>query len=292
MREFRGRVAVITGAASGIGRAMAERFAREGMKLVLADVEDPALAKAVGEMRAAGHDVTGIRTDVSKAEAVENLARKTLEAYGKIHLLCSNAGVNAIGGSPWTPIWRASLTDWQWLTAVNYWGLAHAIRVFVPIMLDQDEEGHIVVTASNSGLMPGNGVYGATKHAAVSMCESLYNDLLLAKSKLGVTCLCPGAVNTEISTASRNRPVEMTDGTELKLSDEAQALRRQQAAQAMSASEVAEMVFQAVRDNQFYLLTGTSFDSIIRARMEAILERRNPCESAHMPAWMQEIPRR
>ncbi|MDE3077233.1 MAG: SDR family NAD(P)-dependent oxidoreductase [Chloroflexota bacterium] len=292
MLEFRGKVAVITGAASGMGRAFADRFAREGMKIVLADVEEGALAKAVSELKAQGHDATGIRTDVSNPDSVQRLADEALAAYGKVHLLCANAGVSAIGGSPWTPLWRATLKDWQWVTGVNYWGVAHSIRVIVPLMLAHEEEGHVVITSSNAGLMPGNGVYGATKHAAVSMAESLYTDLHMAEAKIGVTCLCPLAVSTRLNTSDRNRPSELIDGTELKLSDEMQALRQASSGRATPAAEVAEMVYQAVRDNQFYLLTGTGTDGIIRERMENILNRRNPSGAMRIPAWMQEVPRR
>jgi NAD(P)-dependent dehydrogenase (short-subunit alcohol dehydrogenase family) len=178
IQEFRGKVAVITGAASGMGRAFAWRLAHEGMKVVLADI-DSALERTTAELRAAEHEVMSVRTDVSDPAAVEHLAERALEAYGKVHLLSNNAGVSALNGGPWMPIWRASLKDWQWITNVNYWGVAHGIRVLVPIMLAQDEEGHIVNTASIAGLMPASGVYGATKHAVVSMSESLFRDTFL-----------------------------------------------------------------------------------------------------------------
>ncbi len=169
MQDLTGKVAVITGAASGIGYAMAERFARDGMRVVLADVEQPALDTAVAGLRSAGHEVMGVVTDVSSAEAVEQLAQRTLDAYGKVHVLCNNAGVSGGKGSYRAIIWEASLKDWQWITGVNYWGVVHGIRIFVPLMLQHGEEGHVVNTSSQAGLAPGMGVYGATKHAVVSM---------------------------------------------------------------------------------------------------------------------------
>src|SRR5438270_1170904 len=148
MQDFRGKVAVITGAASGIGYAMAERFSEEGMKVVLADVEPGALDRAVASLRERGHDVLGVQTDVSSAEAVENLARKAHEQYGKVHVLCNNAGVSGGKGGHRAILWEASLNDWQWITGVNYWGVAHGIRTFVPRMLEHGEEGHVVNTSS------------------------------------------------------------------------------------------------------------------------------------------------
>lgn len=286
--DLRGKVAVVTGAASGMGRAFAERFAREGMKLVLADV-DPSLEDTASHVRSFDGDVIAMRTDVSKAEDVERLAQGALEAFGKVHLLCNNAGVSALSGGPWTPIWRATLNDWQWITGVNYWGVAHGIRVFVPIMLAQNEEGHVVNTASIAGLMPGSGVYGATKHAVVSMSESLYRDFELAGAKLGVTCLCPSGVNTNIVTAVRNRPSALRDPDELQWPQEALAQRRQRDAQGTQPEDVAELVLQAVRENRFYVLTSHGSDEIIRDKMEAILERRNPRAYVRIPDMLQSV---
>lgn len=287
IREFQGKVAVVTGAASGMGRAFAQKFAEEGMKVVLADV-DKALEQTTQEMRAAGHDVTAVHTDVSDPAAVERLAQRALDAYGKIHLLCNNAGVSALNGGPWMPIWRASFKDWQWITGVNYWGVANGIRVFVPIMLDQDEEGHVVNTASIAGLMPGSGVYGATKHAVVSMSESLYRDFQVTNAKLGVTCLCPSGVNTNIVLAVRNRPADLTDGDELSWPEDALTARRERDAQGTQPEDVAEMVLQAVRENQFYLLTSHGSDPIIRDKMEAILDRRNPRQHVPIPPLLRD----
>jgi NAD(P)-dependent dehydrogenase (short-subunit alcohol dehydrogenase family) len=276
MQEFAGKVAVVTGAASGIGYAMAERFAQEGMKVVLADVEECALDTAVRRLREQQHDVLGVATDVSSAESVEELARRTLDAYGKVHVLCNNAGVSGGKGGHRAIIWEASLKDWQWITGVNYFGVAHGIRVFVPIMLRQDEEGHVVNTASQAGLAPAMGVYGATKHAVVSMSESLYRDFRRCNARLGVTCLCPTVVATNLPFASRNRPPEMRNENEQDMSPEERERVRAFLATALQPSVVADMVIQAIKVNQLYLITGeTSYENMIRDRMEAILNRRN-----------------
>jgi len=275
MQDFEGKVAVVTGAASGIGRAMVERFAQEGMKVVLADVEQGPLQAAVTQLRQAEHDVIGVVTDVSKSESVENLAQKALEAYGKVHVVCNNAGVSGGNASPGAVIWEASLNDWTWVTNVNYWGVAHGIRVLVPIMLAQDEEGHVVNTSSMSGVTPGNGVYGATKHAVVSISESLYRDFKRRKTKLGVTCLIPDVTNTGIINATRNRPPELANPDETQRTPQEQARIAAWASAGKQPAEVADMVLQAIRDGQLYLLTHDAQDDRIRDRMEAILERRN-----------------
>src|SRR5262245_34708822 len=174
MKEFTGKVAVVTGAASGIGRALAERFARAGMKVVLADVETGALEEAAREIRATGAPTLAVRTDVSKAADVEGLARATLDAFGAVHILCNNAGV-ALGG----PCWMHTVADWEWVLGVNLWGVIHGVRVFTPIMLSQGGEGHIVNTASLAGLFsgPGSAIYNVTKHGVVTLSETLSQEL-------------------------------------------------------------------------------------------------------------------
>ncbi|MDE3074203.1 MAG: SDR family NAD(P)-dependent oxidoreductase [Chloroflexota bacterium] len=275
MRELRGKVAVITGGASGIGRAIAERFAREGMKMVLADVEAPVLEKTVAEMSAAGHEVIGVLTDVSKAESVEQLAKRTIDAYGKVHLLCNNAGVSGGRGSSWGTIWEATRHDWEWIAGVNFFGVANGIRVFVPIMLAQNEEGHVVNTASVAGLMPGNNVYGATKAAVVSMSESLYKDFRRHNTKLNVTCLCPTVVDSGFRIGDRNRPPEFQDADNPLATEEAREAYRAFAAKGLKPAEVAEMVYNAVKENQLYLITAETISEPIRDRLDAILNRRN-----------------
>jgi NAD(P)-dependent dehydrogenase (short-subunit alcohol dehydrogenase family) len=200
-----------------------------------------------------------------------------------VHLVCNNAGVSGGKGhhrwhaySDPPAIWEASLNDWEWITGVNYWGVAHGIRVFVPIMLGQDEEGHLVNTASVAGLQPGGNVYGATKHAVVSMSESLRDDLERrgAGAKMGVTCLCPTLINTAIYNAFRNRPPELLDPDALPSGEELERLRTS-TERGIPPEEVAELVLRAVQDSEFYVLTNRSIDDRIRLRMEAILKRRD-----------------
>jgi NAD(P)-dependent dehydrogenase (short-subunit alcohol dehydrogenase family) len=278
MKEFRGKVAVVTGAASGIGRGMAERFAAEGMHVVLADVEEGALAQAAREMAAAGAKVLAFRTDVSKAEDVQALAKKAVDAFGEVHVLCNNAGV-ATGGFSW----EVSLAEWQWVLGVNLWGVIHGVHAFVPIMLAQGNEGHIVNTASVAGLTSGPMMapYSVSKHGVVTLSEALYHELAMAGGKIKVSVLCPGAVNTRIADAGRNRPAEVAAGEPAAPPDAAIAAQvdsriRQMLAAGMDPAEVGRKVFEAVRDERFYILTHPEYTDAVRTRMEDIIEGRAP----------------
>ena len=274
MKDFQDKVAVVTGAASGIGRALATRFAREGMYVVLADVEEDALDATVQALKDEEHNVIGVLTDVSKAESVNNLAKRTLDAYGGAHILCNNAGVN--GGAD---IVRATDHDWDWVLGVNFWGVVYGIRTFLPIMIEQGEEAHIVNTASVAGLLPSAGLYGISKHAVVGTSESLYFQLKHDDSKVGVSVLCPSFVNTSILDASRNRPEELRNEVEPKLTEpqrERRDMMRRGIQGGAPPSEVADIVLQGILEERFYLLTDSMFDDRIRVRMESILERRNP----------------
>ena len=276
MKDFQGKVAVITGGASGLGRAMAERFAREGMSIVLADVEPSALARAEAEMKAAGAKVIGVRTDVSKAADVEALAQKTLAAFGAVHLVANNAGVAPLGNA-----WENSVADWEWTLGVNLWGVIHGVRVFTPIMLAQGGEAHIVNTASVSGLIspPGSAMYNVTKHAVVTLTETLYHDLALKQASIGCSVLCPAYVPTGIVDSERNRPAPLQNPTQEKTAEQQARealLRKAVTSGKLSADDLAQKVFEAVRDRRFYILTHPRIKPSIQWRMEDILQERNP----------------
>lgn len=277
MKEFKGKVAVITGAATGIGRAIAENSAREGMKVVLSDIEEEALTKTGEEMKAAGATVLAVVTDVSKASDVEVLAQKTLQAFGAVHLLCNNAGVNA-----GTSIWESTIADWKWVIDVNLWGVIHGVRTFVPIMLRQDIECYIVNTASIAGLVSGPnwGIYKVTKHGVVALSETLYCELMERNANIKVSVLCPGFVNTRILDSERNRPPELkNDPAEGKMSPKDEALDKKIHKifrTAMPTDQIADCVFSAIREEKLYILTHPVSKEMIRSRMANILQERNP----------------
>jgi len=277
MKEFKNKVAVITGAASGIGRAIADRCAREGMKVVLADVEEPALISAATEMKAAGAAVLSVVTDVSKAGEVEALARKTLDEFGAVHLLCNNAGVGA-----GTTVWQSTLRDWEWVLGANLWGVIHGVRFFVPIMLEQDTDGHVVNTASIAGLISGSalGIYKVTKHGVVSLSETLSCELAELGAKVKVSVLCPGFVKTRIMDSARNRPAELQNPPEQEvwtpeMEARAEAMR-QAVLRGIPATQVADAVFDAIREERFYIHTHPELKAWVQMRMDAILQERNP----------------
>jgi len=277
MFEFNGRVAVITGAASGFGRAFADKGAALGMKLVLADVDAHALEQTVSALRAAGADAIGVPTDVSDPAQVEALALAALDAFGKVHLLFNNAGVGA-GGF----IWESSANDWAWVFNVNVMGVAHGVRVFTPIMLRQDEPAHIVNTASVAGLLspPSMGVYNASKHAVVSLTETLYHDLRNVGGQVGCSLLCPAFVPTGIADAERVRPDSLrNDGapTRSQLIADKQ-LHRAVRSGKLGAAEVAEITFEAVRAGRFYIITHPAILETVRLRHEDIEQQRPPTD--------------
>jgi NAD(P)-dependent dehydrogenase (short-subunit alcohol dehydrogenase family) len=280
MKDFKGKVAVITGAASGIGYGLAEHAAQEGMKVVLADVEEAALTKAEKNIRALGANTLAVKTDVSKADDVKALAEKTLDAFGAVHLLCNNAGV--YGG---TTIWGSTLADWQWVLGVNLWGVIHGVHYFVPIMLKQDTECHVVNTASVNGLFTvnANGTYAVSKHGVVALSETLYREFEQGGYNIGVSVLCPGYIKTNILEAGRNRPKELQNkpGEGIETTDLKSDPVFQAAAQAidngMLPQRAADIVFDAIRQNKFYILPNAEeFVPMIKARMEDILQERNP----------------
>ena len=271
MDDFAGRVAVVTGAASGIGRGLARHAASEGMRVVLADVEAPALDDAVAEVRALGADAVGIRTDVSRADEVQALADQTFERFGATHLLCNNAGVFQAG-----VVWQRTQADWDWVMGVNVWGILHAIRAFVPRMLEQGTDAHIVNTASMAGLISVaySGPYVVSKFAAAALTECLAHDLRAQESTIGVSCLVPGLVDTRIADSTRNRPDEPP--SEVTAPDHhfvAEVLKEQTSTGGRHPDEVAEIVFDAVRARQFWIPTTDGFEALVRNRYDALLDR-------------------
>lgn len=277
MESFEEKVAVITGAASGIGRALAQRAVQEGMKVVLADIEEGALRVTAAALQAQGATVLSVRTNVAQAEEVAALAQQTLDTFGAVHLLFNNAGVAANG-----PLWTISLQDWEWVLGVNLWGVVHGIRTFVPLLLQQGVEAHIINTASIAGLVstPGLGVYNVSKHGVVTLSETLYQELQQTGVPVHVSVLCPGWVNTRIHEAGRNRPAALHNPPMTTSVDQAATSFDQAMQEAiengMSAEEVAVQVFAAIRDRRFYILTHPPFQKLVQRRMEAILTGANP----------------
>ncbi len=282
MKEFNDKVAVITGAASGIGRGIARKAVKEGMKVVLVDIEKDALNQTEEELKTSGADVISILTDVSKSENIEKLAQKTIDTFGEVHLLCNNAGVAAPG-----LIWECNLSDWNWVMGVNLWGVIHGIRIFIPIMLQQDNECHIVNTASMAGLLSGDaglGIYSITKHGVVALSESLRASFAQMESKIGVSVLCPGIVNTRITDCERNRPAEFC-GPDYEPSIERVIKNHPELEQFVKAfikmyekgtspDQAGDVVFEAIKNEMFYILTETGiiWKKSLKARFDGILE--------------------
>jgi len=284
MQEFQGKVAVVTGAASGMGRAFAERFAQEGMRVALADVEAPALEATVTEFRQREFDVIGIQADVSDQQAVEDLARQAFEQFGAVHILCNNAGVAGdldFIGERNRPLWEQSTALWDWTFGVNVSGVLYGIKAFLPNMLEQGEPAHVINTASMAGLLGGStaGIYGATKHAVVSISEALYFQLQALDSPVHASVLCPGIINTRIFSSGRNRPDDSwAEGERPEASLASTRIEEGDAyfAHGLPPEQVAEQVLQAIRDEQFWILTpDVPFDRI-RERTEHIVSMVNP----------------
>jgi NAD(P)-dependent dehydrogenase (short-subunit alcohol dehydrogenase family) len=275
VKTFKDRVAVVTGAASGIGFALAERFAAEGMKIVVADIEAPALATAETALRRKAPAVLAVEVDVARPGHVERLARETYAAFGAAHVLCNNAGVAVIGAAH-----EHSLADWEWVINVNLWGVIHGVRAFLPRMLVGGDEGHIVNTASMAGLTtaPFMSVYDVTKHGVVALSESMYKELRVTSAPIGVSVVCPGLIDTNIMRSSRNRPAELSE--EGKAGPMAQAFGQALAdrlAGGYPPSEVAEQVIAGIRDERFYIVPAQpEVKSGIGVRAQDLLELRNP----------------
>lgn len=275
MQDFEGKTAVVTGAGSGIGYALAERFAEARMQVVLADIQADALEQAVERLRARQAEVIGVHVDTMLKTSVENLAQKAIEAYGKVHVLCNNAGVASTAGAN-RAVWEVPQGDWDWVMGVNFNGVLYGVQTFVPHMLEHGEPSHIVNTASLAGLLPSGGTYGVSKHGVLVLTETLCNDLKSRGTQIGASVLCPGFVNTQIADAERNRPTGL--GTGASEETERMAITRMMLQQGTPPSEIAQSVFEAIEQDQLYVLPHPQWDPIVRGRVESVLARGGPAE--------------
>ncbi len=289
MKEFQGRVAVVTGGASGIGLGMCRAFAAEGMKVVVADIETEARDAAVASLRESGAEAIGVRCDVSDDASVEALRDEALQAFGAAHVLCNNAGV---GGATVAPIWAQPPDEWDWVLGVNLQGVISGIRHFVPLFLEQEAGGHVVNTASIAGLMEGAGIYGVSKQAVVGLSEGLYRDLGMTGKPVGVSVLCPGWVATRIMESERNRP-EAPRPQEIP--EEVQQMRnlmKGMVASGLDPQEVGRLVVDAIRNDRFYILTHPTWNNMIENRFRNIVDGKNPSPippAGMDPGRMQEL---
>ena len=267
--EVEGRVAVVTGAASGMGRAMADTFAAAGMKVVLADIEEAPLNDAAAEVREAGAEAIAVRTDVSQLAQIEALAEAAVEQFGAVHVLCNNAGVGIPG-----PVGDMSLEDWRWTLDINLWGPIYGCHVFLPI-IEATGEGHINSTASVAGLYGGAslGAYNVSKHGVVALMATLERDLRLRKSPVRASVLCPGPINTNIVYSQRNRdPEDAANHVRTDQGDKFWNMLKGYLAEGMDPADVGPMVLDAVRTDRFWVLTHPEMGKIARYQADAMLD--------------------
>jgi len=281
MKEFKGKVAVVTGAASGIGYALAEKCLAEGMHVVMADIEAAALESAAEKLSAGGNNsILKVQADVSIAAEIEKIKDKTIEEFGAVHLLFNNAGVGGGGNS-----WQSTKKDWDWVLGVNLWSVIYGVQSFVPLMIEQDTECHVVNTASVAGLLGGstNACYSVTKHGVVAFTENFYADLRTEGTKIGTSVLCPGFVNTNIFDSGRNRPEHLGNDVEAappSTEDQARIeMFKQILKQGLQPSQIADIVFEGIRNNQLYILTHEQFADLITQRAHNITHGINPPET-------------
>ena len=284
-----GKVAVITGAASGIGFGLAKQAASRGMNLVLADVEESALRNARTKLADKGATALAVPTDVRLADEVAALAATAFDEFGSVDLLCNNAGVNLTVARP---VWEFSLGDWEWVTGVNMWGVIHGLQAFLPRMMDQTTQSHILNTASSASLIsgPGLAIYKLTKHAVLSLSETMYHDLKGANSRVGVSVFCPGLVNTGIRDASRNRPAPLRDERPRSADQEAvEKILRE--TPGLSGSEAGEIALSSVESGLFYIFTDPSSVESARQRLAGIEAGVPPSAAAtFLAAAAAELP--
>ena len=280
MKDFAGKVAVITGAASGMGRAMVRKAASEGMHVLAGDIDEAGLAETVGGLE----NAQLMLTDVTSPDANEALATAALERFGGIHLVHLNAGVLTGGFT-----WENTVDDWRWVLDVNLWGVIHGVRSFIPRMLEKGEDGHVVITASVGGLTTGGllGPYSTSKYGAVAIAESLQREMGIIGAPIGVSCLCPGPVATGIFRAERNRP-DTYDDTCGPMSADAEAAAYHRALinatdEGIDPTEIPEMVFEAMKDDKFWIFPHPEFKERIAARTESIINETNPEYTVGLP---------
>ncbi len=282
MKHFEGKTAVVTGAASGIGFGLAQRFAEENMQVVMADLEQTALEEAVEKLEKQQHRVVGIPADVLIQESVDELYSKSRETFGNIHVLCNNAGIAASSGNK--PIWEVERTDWQWTLGVNFYGVLYGIQAFLPHMIEHGEDGHVVTTASLAGLIRGAGPYGISKHAVRALAETLNSDLVARGAKIRSSVLCPGFVNTNIGKSERNRPSNLSQ-LQAPLEDIENSPIMALLRNGKEPSEIADIVIEAIRDDLFYILPHPAWDDTLKTYFEEILSR-EALNSPSLPAFL------
>lgn len=279
MKEFKGKVAVITGAASGIGLALTKKCLAEGMNVVMADIEQAALESAAESLAKEGNNnILPVQVDVSIEAEIEKLKNQAIETFGAVHLLFNNAGVGGGGNS-----WMATKKDWDWVLGVNLWSVIYGLKTFIPQMLEQDTECHIVNTASVAGLLGGttNAAYSVTKHGVVALTENCKVDLTAENAKIGISVLCPGFVNTNIHDSGRNRPGHLANENVEPVTPEVQArldMFKQILAQGMQPDQIADIVFEAIRNDQLYIMSHDAFKPMVMERAQNITTGTNPSE--------------
>ena len=288
MKEFKGKTVVVTGAASGIGFGLAERFAQEKMNVVLADIEQDALDAAVAKISDLGVEAVGIAVDVMDKNSVQSLAKQSIDAFGNIHILCNNAGV----APPATDeaIWEHDQNGWDWVMGVNFYGVLYGLQSFVPHMVKHKEEGHVLNTVSLAGILGLEGSYGVSKFATLALSEGLFQSLKKINSKIGASALCPGFVATNIIDSQRNRPEHLSSKkkSNFLLKQLASAVLKR----GKKPDEIADRVIEGIQADSFYILPHPIYDEMIKERYERILARTEP-ESIDIKAtWLGTLLRR
>jgi len=285
MKEFKGKTAVVTGAASGIGYALAKSFAQEKMNVVLADIEQDALDAAVTKISNLDVEAVGIAVDVMDKNSVQSLTKQSIDAFGNIHILCNNAGVAppAIDEA----IWDHDMSDWDWVMGVNFYGVLYGIQSFLPHMIEHQEEGHVLNTVSMAGILGLEGSYGVSKFAALSLSEGLFQSLKKINSKIGTSVLCPGFVATNIIDSQRNRPEHLSSDKKSNF------LLKQLASSVLKRGkkpdEIATRAIEAIQANNFYILPHPVYDERVKDRYERILARTEPEILDIKKAWLGSL---